>query len=224
MDSVELLTRQCIHLESEVIEQQQQLDLIFRNVPDIIYLLDKFGNILLISDAIRQYGYSPLELQGQSILEIIHPEDKIRAIHRINERRQGDRKTMDFQVRFVTQNQKSISIEVRSAKVEDQPLFMVTAEGYYSKQNRMSFQGTVGIARDITQMKRAFEHSFSPPTKKIHKYYPICANCKNIRDKQNLWVPPEVFFNRELGFDFTHGICPICAQILYPDLNLDNLV
>ena len=46
-------------------------------------------------------------------------------------------------------------------------------------------------------------------------YLPICANCKKIRDKQNRWNPPEVFFRDHLGLEFTHGICPDCNETLY---------
>ena len=46
-------------------------------------------------------------------------------------------------------------------------------------------------------------------------FLPICAGCKKIRDKQNHWQPPEVFFKNHLGFEFTHSICPDCSQTFY---------
>lgn len=46
---------------------------------------------------------------------------------------------------------------------------------------------------------------------------PICANCKKIRDDQQLWSSAESYFTRFLKVDFTHSICPDCAQLLYPD-------
>ena len=42
-------------------------------------------------------------------------------------------------------------------------------------------------------------------------YLPICSSCKNIRDRQNEWHPPEIFFRKYAGLNFTHGICPNCA-------------
>ena len=225
MDSIEALTRRCYDLESEVYEYRQQLDLVLKNVPDIIYLLDKQGDIVFISDSIQKYGYSPQELRGTSILQIIHPEDRLRAVYRINERRKGDRKTTDFQVRFITQDQKLISMEIRDEHVEDPPIFLVTAEGYYSVENRQAFQGTVGVARDITLNLNRL--SSSPPSSRISekgkKLIAICANCKSIRDKDNFWILPEVFFTKEYGIAFTHSICPECSRALYPHLNFDKL-
>jgi CheY-like chemotaxis protein len=46
-------------------------------------------------------------------------------------------------------------------------------------------------------------------------YLPICANCKKIRDKQNRWHPPEVFFRQNLGLEFTHGLCPECSATFF---------
>lgn len=224
MENIDLLTRRCYELESEVYEYRQQLDLVLRNVPDIIYLLDKQGNIVFISDAIRRYGYSPQELQGTSILEIIHPEDRLRAIYRINERRKGERKTKDLQLRFITHDNSLISVEVRDAPVDEPPIFLVTAEGYYSVQNRMTFQGTVGVARDITQnVSRITSPQFVQTFEKGKKFHTICANCKSIRDEDSFWIPPEVFFTKEFGMAFTHSICPGCSRTLYPHLHFDKL-
>jgi PAS domain-containing protein len=47
---------------------------------------------------------------------------------------------------------------------------------------------------------------------------PICSSCKKIRDDQQLWSSLESYFARFMKVDFTHGICPDCAQRLYPDL------
>jgi len=46
---------------------------------------------------------------------------------------------------------------------------------------------------------------------------PICSSCKKIRDDQQLWSSVESYFNRFLGVDFTHGVCPDCARLLYPE-------
>ena len=89
-------------------------------------------------------------------------------------------------------------MEVRDAPVEEPPIFLVTAEGYYSVQNRMTFQGTVGVARDITHnLSRISSPQINQPAEKGKKYHTICANCKSIRDEDAFWIPPEVFFTKE---------------------------
>jgi CheY-like chemotaxis protein len=41
-------------------------------------------------------------------------------------------------------------------------------------------------------------------------YLPICSSCKKIRDRQDAWQTPEMFFRKYAGLKFTHGICPDC--------------
>jgi DNA-binding NtrC family response regulator len=46
-------------------------------------------------------------------------------------------------------------------------------------------------------------------------FIPICASCKKIRDRDNVWQAPEIFFKKKLGLHFTHGICPDCIRQFY---------
>lgn len=48
---------------------------------------------------------------------------------------------------------------------------------------------------------------------------PICSVCKKIRDPQNHWQPIESYIRDRSDAEFSHGICPECAQKLYPDHN-----
>ncbi len=47
---------------------------------------------------------------------------------------------------------------------------------------------------------------------------PICASCKKIRDDKGYWSQVETYIERHSDAQFTHGICPDCAQRLYPEL------
>jgi PAS domain S-box-containing protein len=54
----------------------------------------------------------------------------------------------------------------------------------------------------------------------LGNFIPICAGCKKIKDEDNqdkVWIEPEIYISERLpGVEFTHGICPECAQQLYP--------
>ncbi len=47
---------------------------------------------------------------------------------------------------------------------------------------------------------------------------PICAHCKKIRDDEHYWDTLELYLRRHAGVDFSHGLCPACADELYPEL------
>jgi hypothetical protein len=46
---------------------------------------------------------------------------------------------------------------------------------------------------------------------------PICANCKRIRDQRGTWQVLESFLQAHSEAKFSHGICPDCLRILYPE-------
>ncbi|MBC8452583.1 MAG: hypothetical protein H8D65_01860, partial [Spirochaetes bacterium] len=50
---------------------------------------------------------------------------------------------------------------------------------------------------------------------------PICANCKKIRDDDGYWNQLEEYIRDHSEVDFSHGICPDCAEKLYSEL--DNM-
>jgi hypothetical protein len=41
---------------------------------------------------------------------------------------------------------------------------------------------------------------------------PICASCKRIRDDAGYWHQVEVYIRDHAEVDFSHGLCPECAE------------
>ncbi len=132
--------------EEELAASEETLNTIIRTIPDIIYRLDTDGYITFISDSIKKYGYEPKELNGTRMLEIVHPEDKEKATHAINERRFGERSTRSFEARLLTKLKNKVHYK----------LFSISAEGLYTskKPDSNTFIGTQGIAKDITEQKQ----------------------------------------------------------------------
>jgi hypothetical protein len=46
---------------------------------------------------------------------------------------------------------------------------------------------------------------------------PICAQCKKIRNDKGYWTHVERYISERTTATFTHGICPHCADELYPE-------
>ena len=128
---------------------QRQLNSIIKTIPDIVFRLDERGRIVFISPAITKYAQEPDNLVGKHILDIVAPADRGIARYRINERRTGKRATADMEMRLLLSPSPEIS-------VEEERYFSVSAEGIYSKDtpDKHSFQGTQGIARDISRRKQ----------------------------------------------------------------------
>jgi two-component system cell cycle sensor histidine kinase/response regulator CckA len=52
---------------------------------------------------------------------------------------------------------------------------------------------------------------------KLNGLLPICAHCKKIRDDKGYWNQIESYIREHSEAEFSHGICPECAQKLYPE-------
>ena len=52
----------------------------------------------------------------------------------------------------------------------------------------------------------------------LEGFIPICANCKKIRKAEDQWEQMERYITQHSLAQFSHSICPDCAEKLYPDL------
>jgi len=53
--------------------------------------------------------------------------------------------------------------------------------------------------------------------KTLNGLLPICASCKKIRDDKGYWNQIESYIKEHSEAEFSHGICPDCAEKFYPD-------
>ena len=56
--------------------------------------------------------------------------------------------------------------------------------------------------------------------KTLRGFLPICSSCKKIRDDTGYWNRIEAYIQKHTEAQLSHGICPDCAEKLYPDLKI----
>jgi PAS domain S-box-containing protein len=80
--------------------------------------------------------------------------------------------------------------------------------------------------RDITQRKWLEEdrqklmdtlQTAYARIKELDGLLPICSNCKKIRNDKGDWQVVEAYISEHTDATFTHGVCPECMKILYPN-------
>jgi len=64
----------------------------------------------------------------------------------------------------------------------------------------------------IVDLKEALSN-----VKRLRGLIPICANCKKIRDDKGYWEEVESYLRDHSDVEFTHGLCPECISLLYPE-------
>jgi len=125
--------------------------------PEMIYVLDPDGKIVFVSRGVEALEYAPDELLGRRLEEIVHPDDTEKARGRFLERRIGERTTGDLEIRLLTKHGEVRDHAARSVEVA------VTSRGLWDvpddeiKRPKKTFLGTLGIAYDVTDRKRAEE-------------------------------------------------------------------
>jgi len=67
----------------------------------------------------------------------------------------------------------------------------------------------------INALIRLREEKIREELHSLHGLLPICSLCKRIRDDDDSWHQIEEYIRARSDADFTHGICPECAESYY---------
>jgi PAS domain S-box-containing protein len=86
---------------------------------------------------------------------------------------------------------------------------------------------TVCVVSDVTERRRAEEdreklivrlQDAISRIKRLGGMLPICSSCKKIRDDRGYWNQIELYIRDHTDAEFTHSLCPACAEIEYAEL------
>ncbi len=74
-------------------------------------------------------------------------------------------------------------------------------------------EGFVIVFRDVLQFSSL--RPFQMRTHKMERLIPICGWCKMIRNADDIWEQLESYLTEQGFGDFTHSICPACADKIF---------
>lgn len=142
-----------VHLE----QSEKMHRFLVEQSPDIIYTLDNEGRFVFINRrAETLLGYEPNELIGKHYSVIVHPEDIAQANYNFNERRIGDRAATNVEIRLKSKDLSKGFLHFDNRVI----VTILSSQGVYAAKDDSplgSFVGTAGVARDITERKKAEE-------------------------------------------------------------------
>jgi hypothetical protein len=86
----------------------------------------------------------------------------------------------------------------------------ISLQHHFSKRNLFAaFQRQSILLKEIEQALAEI--------KTLRGILPICAHCKKIRDDTGYWSQVEGYVKKHSHAEFTHGICPDCAEEHYKE-------
>ena len=74
---------------------------------------------------------------------------------------------------------------------------------------------TLGVISLVVLLLHNIIYHLTKENDQLKRLLPICARCKKIRDDEGLWHQVDEYINQHSDIEFTHGICPECAEKLY---------
>ncbi len=143
--------------EKAIRESEERYRILVDLTPDIIYRIKEDKTIDFISSAIRQLGYNPEELIGTPFEEIVHPDDRQQVRDILLERRIGDRRTKNLEVRLLNKKQDPQDYSLAHTYIElSARAHWDVPDGEITRSDK-HFLYTQGVAHDITMRKHAEE-------------------------------------------------------------------
>ena len=202
----------------EAVKQSQEK---FRNLAEItsdwIWEVDRDGVYTYVSPVVNELlGYRPEEVLGKKPFDFM-PEEEARRVERVF------RKALESGQPF--KNIENINLHKNGSWVT------LESSGVPVLDEAGALIGYRGVDRNISERKRAAKRlqeesnrlkQALTQVKRLSGMLPICSSCKKIRDDQGYWNKIEAYVQNHSEAEFSHSICPQCAQRLYPELYQDE--
>lgn len=146
-----------LHIASQLENSEKLYRYLVDSSPDIIYTLNHEGRFTFVNDrAYQLLGFSREDLIGKHYSILVHEEDLERARYAFNERRVDERASRNVELRLKCHAGGSADRTFNNTLMT----ISLNSIGMHIPDNevtRLEFFGTYGVARDITDRKRAEE-------------------------------------------------------------------
>lgn len=200
--------------EEALAESEKRYRLLFESAPDAIFILEAEGEdagriVTANRTAAAMHDYALDELYSMKITDLDAP---------------GSAQEAHAMMRRILAGE-WVKAEISHRK-KDGTVFPVEVSAGPLELGGHSY--VLAFDRDITVRRTAEEareklirdlRDALDKIKTLRGLLPICASCKKIRDDKGYWNQIETYIQSHTEADFSHGICPECAERLYPEFS-----
>ena len=197
-------------LEEETIRRR----ILFEESPDGILIIDP-GTARFIefnTAAHRQLGYSREEFGNLSIFDLEAAETTEETKARIAGVIRNGRADFETMQRTRQGEVRNVHITAQIIDIQGNPVYHCVWRDITERRRTEEER-----ERLILELKEALSQ-----VKTLRGLVPICSSCKKIRNDKGYWEQLEVYIRDHSEAEFSHGICPECAQRLYSEFDKEN--
>lgn len=218
------------HLEKMVTDRTKELEKVnkhlresekrYRSVVELsplgVGIVNTEGVIVDANQALASMlGYKIEEILGLTFRDITHPDDLKREIVLIQSLINNEQTSFCLEKRYRHRNGNYFWINITVAKMLDLAGDQVFIFGFIEDISHRK-----QIEREREQLINELQKALAE-IKELRGFFPICSNCKKIRDDAGYWQQVEEYLMDRTDAQFTHSICPDCLKKLYPGVEIE---
>jgi len=164
----------------------------------LVVLLDPQYRFIRINNAFEKLtGYTIIDLLGIFIWDMILPQGEVLGFKGVFEKLSVNQPPLEHRCRITGSDGREYVV-----------IWTITV--MVGKDNKPEYLICTGI--DVTELQKALAQ-----IKNLSGLLPICSFCKKIRDDQGHWKVLEEYIHEHSEAKFSHGLCPECLKIHYPE-------
>ena len=178
----------------------------------LIIVLDAEGRVLRLNRAIEKLaGHTILETVGRFFWDVFLADAELSGFRALFDDLRPEHFPFEFQSPLESRDGDRLWVYWTTTAIagESGAVEFVVATGVDITALK---QAESEMERLIAQLQDALAN-----VKTLRGLVPICANCKKIRDDHGYWRLVEEYVREHSEAEFSHGICPACLKLLYPE-------
>jgi PAS domain S-box-containing protein len=197
-------------VEAGMRESEEKFRNYVERAPDGVFIVDDTGRYLEANEsACRITGYSKEEIERKSIRDLLAEESLKDGLNHFHKLMETGAAASDLW--HVQKDGSKLCLTVNAVKLSTVRFLGFCKDITERKQAEQTLRNAAEEREKLIQeLQYALDH-----IKTLKGLIPICANCKKIRDDEGFWRQVEGYISAHSDAQFTHGVCPECAEKYY---------
>jgi len=198
-------------MTDSISELEEPFRLLVEHSNDILTIRDVDGRVRYTNPTFyRLLGYKKEEIIGSTCFELLHPEDRETVLAALDEllKKPGARDSVQCRARHAEGFWMTFEIVASNLLNNPEIRGLVVNGRLIDERDRQ--------AREKDQLIAELKETLAG-LNTLAGILSICASCKKIQTESGAWQQIEVYVRERAQVEFSHGMCPECVQLWFPD-------